>query len=170
MKRIYCLAATFLVGVFLSTTSADAQTITAGGGVGYGSKSENANIQANLYYSLPGAPVRLGADVGYSNPEKTSQARVDEIESNLNVHLMAVDNKIISLYGLTGLNILHIRSKVEVQGQSSITDSDTNFGLNLGAGAELDIGFGRTFGEAKYIIGPDDRSQLVLGAGVRVRM
>ena len=58
----------------------------------------------NLYYSSPGLPVRAGADAGYSNPEKTRLSRVDEIERNLNVYLMAIDNRLISLYSLTGLN------------------------------------------------------------------
>lgn len=47
------------------------------------------------------------------------------------------------------------------------TDIETG---GIGAGAELDIGFGRTYGEAKYIIGRDDVSQLILGVGMRVSM
>lgn len=170
MKKLTMVTVLLFCGALLATETTKAQDITAGGGVGYGSKSENLNFQVNMFYQLPELPVRVGAEVGYSVPENSSASRVDQIEGNINGHLMAVDEEMFSLYGLTGLNILHSRFKYEPDGAPSVTDSDTNLGLNVGAGAELDIGFGRTYGEAKYIIGRDDVSQLILGAGVRVSM
>ncbi|SMO37556.1 outer membrane protein [Fodinibius sediminis] len=170
MKKLTFLTVMLFCGAMLATKSARAQEITAGGGVGYGSQSENLNFHVNMYYRLPELPVRVGADVGYSVPEKNAQSRVDQIEGNINSHLMAVDNDMLSLYGLTGLNIMHSRFKYEPAGAASISDSNTNLGVNVGAGAELDIGFGRTYGEAKYIIGREDVSQLVLGVGVRLSL
>ena len=147
--------------LFIVTSNADAQTITAGGGVGYGSKSEDANFQVNLYYRLPTLPLRIGGDVGFAKPEDD----LTQIESNVNLHLMAVDSELLSLYTITGLNILHARLS---EGDETFTDTDTGF--NVGAGAELGLGFGRIFGEAKYILGTEREEQVVLGAGVRISL
>lgn len=150
----------FIIGMFLLTTmSAYAQTISAGGGVGYGSKSENFNFQVNAYYSVPNLPLRVGGDVGFSKPEDN----ITNIEGNANIHLMLLDEELISIYGLTGLNVLHTKASV-----ANVSQSNTYTGLNVGGGAEVDLGFGRGFGEAKYILGREGSEQLVLGVGVRV--
>ncbi len=146
---------------FFATSQAEAQRITAGGGVGYGSKSENVNFQVNAYYRLPTLPLRIGGDVGFVKPEDN----VTEIESNINVHFMVVDTELLSLYTITGVNVLYARFSA-----GDITESDTDTGFNLGAGAEIDLGFGRGFGEAKYIVGSNREEQLVLGVGVRVSL
>lgn len=153
------------LGLFLlSSISVNAQSISVGGGVGYGSQSEEFNFQVNAYYKLPSLPLRIGGDVGYSKPEDN----LTQIDGNANVHLMIVDTDIVSLYGLTGLNVLY--SKVSV---GDVSQSETYTGLNAGGGLELDIGVGRAFGEVKYIIGrdiPNDDEQLVFGAGIRVNI
>lgn len=150
------------VGMFLlSVVSLQAQTISAGGGVGYGSKSEDFNFQVNAYYKLPTLPMRIGGDVGFSKPEDN----LTLIEGNANVHLLLLDKELITIYGLTGLNVLHSKFSA-----GDFSDSDTDTGFNVGGGAEVDLGFGRGFGEAKYILGSDREEQLVLGVGVRVSM
>lgn len=159
MKKLAC-ALTLFIGMFLlATVAAEAQTISAGGGVGYGSKSEDFNFQVNAYYKLPDLPLRIGGDVGYSKPEDN----LTQVEGNANIHLMLIDSELFSLYGLTGLNVLY--SKISI---GDVSDSSTDTGFNAGAGAEVDLGFGRGFGEAKYILGADREEQLVLGVGVRV--
>lgn len=151
-----------LSGMFLLTSiSVKAQTISVGGGVGYGSKSEDFNFQVNAYYKLPDLPLRIGGDVGFAKPEDN----LTQIEGNANVHLMLVDQELISIYGLTGLNVLY--SKISV---GDVSDSATDTGFNVGGGAEVDLGFGRGFGEAKYILGREGEEQLVLGVGVRVSL
>lgn len=161
MRKVTYASILILGTLFFITSNAEAQTITAGGGVGYGSKSENANFQVNLYYRLPTLPLRIGGDVGFSKPEDD----LTEIESNANLHFMAVDTELISLYTITGLNVLHARLS---QGDETFSDTDTGF--NVGAGAEVDLGFGRAFGEAKYILGTEREEQVVLGAGIRVSL
>ena len=161
MRKITYAFITVLGILFFVTSNAEAQTITAGGGVGYGSKSENANFQVNLYYRLPTLPLRIGGDVGFSKPVDD----LTEIDSNVNLHFMAVDTELLSLYTITGLNVLHSRFS---QDEGTISNTDTGF--NVGAGAELDLGFGRAFGEAKYILGTDREEQVVLGAGIRVSL
>jgi hypothetical protein len=150
------------IGAFLFvTSSAEAQRITAGGGVGYGSKSENLNFSVNAYYRLPTLPLRIGGDVGYIKPDDN----VNEFDGNFNVHFMAVDTDLLSLYTITGLNVVYTRFSV-----GDFTESDTDTGFNLGAGGELDLGFGRGFGEAKYVIGSERDEQWVFGVGVRVNL
>lgn len=161
MRKITYAFITVLGILFFVTSNAEAQTITAGGGVGYGSKSENANFQVNLYYRLPTLPLRIGGDVGFSKPADD----LTEIDSNVNLHFMAVDTELLSLYTITGLNVLHSRFS-----QDDGTISNTDTGFNVGAGAELDLGFGRAFGEAKYILGTEREEQVVLGAGIRVSL
>ena len=136
-----------------------AQSISVGGGVGYGSESEDLNFQVNAYYGFENLPLRIGGDVGYSEPEDN----LTQIEGNVNLHLMAIDSDLLSLYGITGLNVVHLRFSF-----NDITETETDTGINLGAGAEFDLGIGRAFGEAKYILGSDREEQLVLGAGIRV--
>lgn len=161
MKKIK-FAFLLTIGLFIFvTTQAEAQKITAGGGVGYGSKSENVNFQVNAYYKLPTLPLRIGGDVGFAKPEDN----LTEIESNLNLHFMVVDTELLSLYTITGLNVLHARFSA-----GDISGSDTDTGFNLGGGAEIDLGFGRGFGEAKYIVGSEREEQLILGVGVRVSL
>src|SRR6056297_3113024 len=133
MRKVTYAFTIMLGTLFFITSNAEAQTITAGGGVGYGSKSENANFQVNLYYRLPTLPLRIGGDVGFSKPGDD----LTEIESNANLHFMAVDTEFISLYTITGLNVLHRRLS-EDSGNGSDT---TETGFNVGAGAELDLGF-----------------------------
>lgn len=162
--KILKLSLFLAIGAFFFLTSnAEAQRITAGGGVGYGSKSEDVNFQVNIYYRLPTLPLRIGGDVGFSKPETD----ITEIESNVNLHFMVVDTELLSLYTITGLNVLHWRASSDDMPE---TLTDTSLGFNLGAGAELDLGFGRAFGEAKYVLGSEREEQLVLGAGIRVSL
>lgn len=164
MKKLQFAITLVSIMFLFSAVSLKAQTITAGGGVGYGSKSEDFNFQVNAYYSIPNLPLRIGGDVGFSKPEDN----LTQIEGNANVHLMLLDKEAISIYGLTGLNVLY--AKVSV---GDVSESETYTGLNAGGGLELGLGFGRAFGEVKYIIGrdiPNDDEQLIIGAGIRVNI
>lgn len=162
MKKSLFYLVTVLMLAFFSLPEANAQDVSVSGGVGYGSKSEDLNLNVGLSYDIPNTPVRLAWDVGYSKPAQT-----DRFESNLNVHLKIIDTDVAGLYGLTGLNVMHFRSSF---GNTTITD--TEFGINAGAGAEVDISIGKVFGEAKYVFDTsfEHRSELILGGGVRVNI
>lgn len=167
---------TFSITAFLltfimigSVNTSDAQRISAGGGVGFGSQSESLNFQINAYFTPSALPMRIGGDLSYSMPEREDDFRLDVIETNANVHLMAVDEEIVSVYTITGLNITHNRARTSPDGQPSFTDTDTNAGLNIGLGGEFKTGQGRTFAEIKYVTGRGDGDSVVVGGGVRVR-
>jgi len=161
MRKLQYTIILSIVLFFSFAMSLQAQTITAGGGVGYGSESEDFNFQVNAYYGLPNLPFRLGGDVGYAKPEDN----LTQIEGNANIHLMLLDKKLVSIYGLTGLNVLFNRFS-----NNSTSTSNTDTGFNAGGGAELNLGFGRAFGEAKYILGREGDEQVVLGVGIRLRI
>jgi len=162
---------TLLFSILISSLSTvEAQRISAGGGVGFGSESENLNFQINAYFSPSNTPIRLGGDVGYSMPERESNFRMDIIESNANVHFMAVDEEVVSIYSITGLNVTHSRARTSFDSQPSVTDSDTETGLNLGIGGEFKTGKGRTYGEIKYVTGRSNGDSFVVGGGVRIRI
>lgn len=170
MKKVTLTLLAMACGFFLLQETVEAQRVTAGGGVGYGSKSEALNFQVNLYYRLPTLPLRIGGDVGYSRPENSGGTKLEHIEGNVNLHLMVVDNELLSLYGLTGLNVLHSRLTSEAGGDT-FKENSNDLGWNVGAGTELDIGnVGRIFGEAKYVIGSEREDQWVLGAGIRISL
>lgn len=170
MKFLLTLSSIFILSLILMTNSAEAQRVSAGGGIGFGSQSENLNFQVNLYYSPAGSPFRFGGDVGYHMPEKNSLTRLDVIESNANLHYMAVDEELLSIYSITGLNVTHSRLKTTSDNQPSTTDSDTKTGLNLGIGGEFNTGKGRTFAEVKYVTGRSNGDSWVVGGGVRIRL
>ena len=161
MKKLYTAILATLGMFIILSASAEAQTIQVGGGVGYGTKSEDPNVSVGVYYRLPTLPLRLGTDVKFAKPESD----LTQIDGNFNVHFMAVDTDLLSIYSITGLNVAHSRFSA---GGQSITDTDTGF--NIGAGGELDLGFGRGFGEAVYVLGSDREEQWQLGVGVRISM
>ncbi len=70
----------------------------------------------------------------------------------------------LTAYGLGGLNFLNVSAKFE-SGGSSDTSSDSEVGLNLGAGLEYGLDFADLFGELKFVFG--DADQLNLGVGLR---
>lgn len=170
MKLKALFGTLFFSFLIVSLSTADAQRVSAGGGVGFGSESENLNFQINAYFSPQNTPLRFGGDVGYSMPERESNFRMDVIESNANVHFMAVDEEVVSIYSITGLNVMHSRARTSFDNQPSVTDTETAAGLNLGIGGEFKTGKGRTYAEVKYVTGRSGGDSFVVGGGVRIRI
>ncbi len=71
-------------------------------------------------------------------------------------------------YALAGLNIGFFKFETDFGGDLFGTGSvtDTEIGLNAGAGAQFDVGFGYAYGEAKLVLGGFD--QFVIGGGIRI--
>lgn len=170
MNKFIFINTVLFISIFMFSQIAEAQRISAGGGVGYGSKSEDLNFSVNAYHRLSTLPMRIGGDVGYIRPRTSGDDSTHLIDSNFNIHFMAIDHELLSLYTITGLNVLHSRFRTEIDDQT-IRENDTDFGFNVGAGGELDVGNkGRVFGEIKYILGSEREDQLIVGAGVRVNL
>lgn len=167
MKRFLPLV--LLFGVAL-TPSADAQ-FTLGVGAVYGFESEYAGLQGNAYFSQGAGAIGLGArfaiggDVTYyftDDADGVVSTSLLAINPNLRFELYQNVTGEIGAYALGGLNIA--RSSVEVEGTGADA-SETELGVNLGAGVNYSIGFGLFYAEGKYVIGGMD--QVVIGAGLR---
>ena len=166
MKNLILSILTFSFVLFF-TVDSQAQYLTVGGGVGYSTESEQVNFTVNAAYKLPGLPMRLGGAVDYTIEDKTGNVRNSAIDGNINTYLMAVDTQLVSVYGLTGLNVYHQMVKIDSP-SGSISESDTSLGLNLGGGAEVQQGPTRFYAEMKYIFREDD-ARTVVSAGMRFR-
>ena len=147
----------------LGTTPAFAQF---GVGVAYGT---DTSIGGQLSFYRPieigGVSVRGGGDVMVYLPESVGAAgfEVDYMyfEVNLNSHYILLDNESVRAYGLGGLNYSYI--SVSSDFGTAVGGGDT--GVNLGGGAEMNVGLGRVYAEAKYNLG--GFSQVGLTAGLR---
>lgn len=155
----YTLLTFFAVTLF-GSANVNAQqegTITIGPGIAYGSEVENLGIKVDGYYTI-NEQFRAGLNLVFYLPEND----VNYFGFNINGHYLFYNEEEITAYGLAGINIL--RLSVDT-GNGNFTDSET--GLNLGAGIEYAQDFGDIFGELKLAGLGGDADQLVIGAGVR---
>lgn len=159
MKKLL-LISLFVIGLTIAgTDKADAQIgqFKLGGGLLFGSEVESAGIQGNGTYRFS-EDIAGAADISIFFPG--DDTGLDSFWSlNVNGHYLFAAEEEYHLYGLGGLNV----STAE---NSFNNNSDSELGLNLGAGGELHLSSVSLFGEIKYVI--SDFDQLVLGAGVRV--
>ena len=170
MKTIKFLAAlsTFLVSSL--TASAQSET-TIGGLLAYGTEIENLGIGANAEFPIADK-MTISPSLIYYLPKEDFGVKVNWFEVNGNLNYYFVDHDNIGVYGLAGLNYSSV--KVSYDGDDfgfmdDFTGSDGRFGLNLGGGANFDIGGSITpFAELKYVI--IDGGQLVIAGGVRFKI
>ncbi|WP_309727149.1 outer membrane protein [Mesonia maritima] len=106
----------------------------------------------------------------YYLPKEESFITVNWWEINGNVNYYFIQDEDFHLYGLGGLNYTNVSVDADLDlgelGNYSSDASDGRFGLNLGAGANLDLGSNiMPFAELKYVI--IDGCQHELSAGVK---
>jgi opacity protein-like surface antigen len=92
---------------------------------------------------------------------------VNWFEFNANGHYLFQDDEDLALYGLGGLNLTRVSvdfPENQFFGGGSVSDSE--IGLNVGAGLEYGVGFGNLYAEAKYVISSADH--LAITGGVRI--
>lgn len=156
MTRFLTSLFVFLLFV-LTTDPAQAQFRV---GVAYGSDAE---IGVAAGYQLPFAVdavegLSFGVDGIFYIPrtEGPSGAEVETtaFEVNGNAHYPLTGN----VYGLAGLQYAYVSADVTAFGVS-VSASDSQLGLNAGAG----ISMGRLFGEAKYTVGGFEQLALTVG-------
>lgn len=163
MKKLLTYGCLILGIIFFSNTNALAQSdAKVGGGLIYGSEIENLGLRLDGYYPI-NEKFRAGAALGYFFPEDVVGGDITWFEIDFNGNYIFYSEEEMDFYGLAGLNFL-IASFNPDQGDS---DSDSELGLNLGAGIEYHVDFGSIFGELKFAGVGGDADQLVLGAGVR---
>ncbi len=126
----------------------------------YGTEIENLGIGANAEFPVM-EKMTISPSLIYYLPKDEMGIKINWFEVNGNVNYYFVDQDGLGVYGLGGLNYSSV--KVSAGGYSI---SDGQVGLNLGAGANFDIGSSvLPFAELKYVI--MNGGQLVLAAGVK---
>ena len=170
MKKITTLLFTALFA-FVAYSTAEAQFklgagLTYGSGVLEGSGSDDWQNDLGLtvdgYYSIS-REITAVAGFTYSLPKDEGGRTITVWELNFNGNYAFINDEEMMVYALAGLNITGISSEFDGGGDSS--DSET--GLNLGAGIEYVMSFGDLFGEAKMANVGGDADQFVVGVGVR---
>lgn len=168
MKKAY--SSLILLFALLISTHAVAQEnqMHAGAGLVYGNEVEKFGVNLNGYYTIT-SEFRIGATINIFFPESETFGGNDFKSQftgiNFDGNYFFYRENELSAYGLAGINIL--RGKVEVNNDSK---TDSEVGLNLGAGLEYALDFGNLFGELKFAGLGGDADQLVLGAGVRFNL
>ncbi|WP_246296737.1 outer membrane protein [Winogradskyella vidalii] len=162
---------TLFLGVcmaFLAPFISNAQDETKlGGYLAYGTEIENIGIGVNAEFPIA-EQLTIAPSFTYFLPKDEYGVKVSWFEVNANANYYFVEASGVSVYGLGGLNY----SSVKVSYDDTFgfggdySASDGRFGLNLGAGANFEIGSSiLPFAELKYVI--IDGGQLVIAAGVK---
>ncbi|MDX1586770.1 MAG: outer membrane beta-barrel protein [Balneolaceae bacterium] len=142
----------------LQSNTANAQAagdFKLGGGLLYGTEVESVGLQVNGVYRF-NEEWAGEADLGIYFPgDDTGLDSFWEINANAQ-YLFYLEEE-FHLYGLGGLNVS--------TAENILGNTNSELGINLGAGGEYHLENLSIFGELKYIIG--DFDQLGLGAGVR---
>lgn len=144
----------FALVFLLAMVPSQAQTISVGGGLCYGTEIEEIALDIRGIYSI-NEQIRIGGDIQYFFVEDP----LSFMAINANAHYMFINTKDTKAYGLAGLN--YARQSFSFMG---VTSSNSEIGLNIGGGAQFNIGGPDLFIEGKYTIG--DFDQVVIGAGV----
>lgn len=155
MKIKHLLATLLLLAGILF--SANAQ-LSAGGGISYGTEVEAIGIQPRVVYTISG-PWRAGADFNFFFD---GDEGVSYWDLNLNGHYVFHEQDNLSAYALAGLNFFHVGVDYDTTIPGFDDASDTDTGLNIGAGLQLPIGKLSGLLEARYVL--SDTDQLVLSA------
>jgi len=145
-----------MVAFTFSNLNAKSSTMV-GGGLGYGTDIEKLAIQAGAVIDID-APVQIAPDFKYYLTDEF----VTFWELNVNVQYALTQNKGTNFYLLGGLNyaVQSIDFDYGFAGSGSVSNSE--IGLNVGAGAKFDLGSFFILPEIKYVLSSYD--QLVISA------
>ncbi len=170
MKQLVTLFFSIIIAATL-VNQTNAQEIHLGGGLAYGTEIEQIGFKAEAGYAFTDE-IRGSVDFIYYLPEDLGGgADFKWMEFNFNAHYLFLQEDELNVYGLAGLNFARLSVDipgVNIPGVGVIgggESSSTEFGLNIGAGLEYDLGFARLAAELKYAI--SDADQLVIAAGLR---
>lgn len=136
-----------------------------GGFLAYGTEIENLGIGVNAEFPII-ENLTISPSFIYYFPKEEFGVKLNWFEVNANANYYFVTNDNLGFYGLAGLNYSSIKVSYDDSFFGSGSASDGRIGLNLGAGANFELGGSIVpFAEVKYVI--IDGGQLVIGAGVR---
>ncbi|PVW17409.1 outer membrane protein [Marixanthomonas spongiae] len=164
-KKLIFTAFLFFAGLVVSQAQIDTRI---GAELAYGTEIENLGIGANAEFGVLDN-LSISPSFIYYFPKEEGPIKVNWWEINGNVNYYFIQDEGFHLYGLGGLNYTNVSIDADIDYGDfgySVDSSDGRFGLNLGAGANMDLGSNiMPFAELKYVI--IDGGQLVLAAGVK---
>lgn len=166
MKRILSISLSIIFVLFVNQ-SLQAQTvveqgdITVGGGLtfttGFGAAgSGEVGVNVNGYYSITDE-IRAGASLSLFFGD------FSPTQFNIDGHYLFINEEELVVYGLAGIGFWTWSFDLGPFGSTSVSTS----GLNLGGGAEYDMGNFALFGEAK--VSTIGGTPFNLTGGVRLR-
>ncbi|MEN7550826.1 outer membrane beta-barrel protein [Rapidithrix thailandica] len=163
------LITTFVLGSLFAISTAFAQqgVINVGGGLVYGSEIENLGLGVNGQYFFTDN-IAGQAEINFFFPKEQGAIKSSLWDISLNANYVFDTDIAVKPYLLGGLNIASAKVKAEsIYGD--FTSTDTKVGLNIGGGADFDIGKAVTpNAQLRYVIG--DYDQLVLLLGVKLNI
>ncbi len=152
-KQLFLIA---VVGFLFAAGSASAQKI--GVFLGYGTEVEELGIGVSGEFNI-NSKVSIAPSFIYWFPEDP----ISWWEFNANVNYYFATAGSADFYGLAGLNLFGY--DYDIDG----VDGGTEVGLNLGAGANFNIGKNwEPFTELKFVIGDADQLGLFFGAKFKI--
>jgi opacity protein-like surface antigen len=154
MKKLLTYSLAFIF-VFVIHSTAVAQT-TVGGGLAYGENIEEIGLKIDGIYTI-NEDFRAGADIIYY----FTGEGITFWELNLNGNYLFVKEDDLIVYALAGIN--YARQSFDFDGMNDVSNSE--LGLNIGAGLEYDLDFAKLAPEIKYAL--SDYDQLVVSVGLR---
>lgn len=169
-KRIALTITSIIIALFF-THKTNAQTII-GGGIAYGTEIESIGVNATGQFFIQ-ENIAIAPSFTYYLPKTIAgdfSLKWYEINADVNYYFEIPDSK-IKFYGLAGLNLSFVSIPSFNFGGFGISDSNTNseFGFNIGAGADFNIDKKITpFAQLKYTI--SSVNQLAIMAGIRYEL
>lgn len=159
-----------LLFTFIAISTQAQEDTRLGAFLAYGTEIENLGVGVNAEFPIA-EKITLSPSFIYYLPKEEFGVDLNWWEINANVNYYLLNESNLSLYAIGGLNYSNVSVSISdsIPGIGDISSSDGRFGLNLGGGANFNIGSNITpFAELKYVI--IDGGQLVLGAGVRIQI
>ena len=128
-----------------------------------GTEIERWGIGANAEFFL-NEKMAIQPNLLFYFPETVGDYKFSYWELNGDFHYYFLAEDVVSLYGKAGLNFMTF--KVKYDGPSTgfdVSGSDSEVGVNLGIGANFNVGGVLPFAELKYVLGEADQAVISLG-------
>jgi len=156
MKKLFVvIVAILFVGSFQETKA----QFTVGAGLGYASDISSLGISANVGYEIDETWAASGS---YTHFLEKDYVKWSAIDFNANYNISEIEN-IGKLYAIGGINITTV--KIDIPGLSeffgSSSTSESNLGLNIGAGLKVDL-------SEKMILAPEMTYSISSGSYLRI--
>jgi outer membrane immunogenic protein len=158
MKKLFLLAAFSVV----CATASFAQ-IRIGGFLANGTDIERWGVGANAEFFI-NEKMAIQPNLTLFFPESAGDYKFGFWELNADFHYYFLSQDVVSLYGKGGLN--YFTATVKYDGPSTgfdISGSDSEVGLNLGIGANFNVGSILPFAELKFTLGAAEQAVLAVG-------